>query len=144
MKIILLQNIKSLGSAGDVREVADGYARNFLFPRKLAEIATPEAVAKANETKKKTEEQEKKELEKLKILAQKYRNQEIIISMKEKKGKLFGSVGKKEIAEKLGGEIKEDMVELGENIKEVGEKEAIINFGDNIKAKIKVNIQGEK
>lgn len=143
MKIILLQNVKSLGSAGDVKEVADGYARNFLFPRKLAEGATQEAVDRAAQIKKKTEEQKNKETEKLRKTAEEIEGREIIIKAREKGGKLFGSIGKREIAEKLGNDFLEQMIELEENIKETGEKSVTINFGGSIKAKISVKIMGE-
>lgn len=144
MKIILLQNVKNLGQTGDIKEVADGYARNFLLPKKLAEIATKETVEKAVRIKQETEKLKNKRIEELKNLANKLEGRKIIIKVKEKSGKLFGSVGKKEIAEKLGNGIGEDMIELEENIKETGIKEIEINLGSNIKTKIKINIQGEK
>lgn len=142
MKIILLQNIKNLGQTGDIKEVTDGYARNFLLPKKLAEMATREAVEKAVKVKQKTEELKNKKTEELKNLAKKLEGEEIVIKVKEKDGKLFGSVGKKEIAEKMGNMVNENMVELEENIKETGVKNVSINFGNNIKAKININVQG--
>lgn len=144
MKIILLQDIKSLGSAGDIKEVADGYARNFLLPKKLAEKATKEAVEKAIRKKQETEELKDRRTEELSNLAKKLEGKEIVIKVKEKNGKLFGSIGRKEIAENMGNEINEDMIELKENIKETGGKEVKINLGDNINMKIKVLITGEK
>ncbi len=143
MKIILLQDIKNLGQAGDIKEVADGYARNFLIPQKLAETATKEAVEKATRKKQETEELKNKKTEELKNLAKKLEGKEIVIKAKEKDGKLFGSIGRKEIAENLGNEINEDMIELKENIKEIGVKKININFGNDIKAKIIINIAGE-
>lgn len=144
MKVILLQDIKSLGNAGDVKEVADGYARNFLIPQKLAEAATKEAVGKVVKKKQETKELKNKKTEELKNLAKKLEGEKVVIKVKEKDGKLFGSVGKKEIAKNLGDEINENMIELKENIKETGEKEVRINLGNNIKVKIKVLITGEK
>ncbi len=143
MKIILLQDIKNLGDAGDVKEVTDGYARNFLLPKKLAEMATKEAIKKATKKKQKTKELQNEKTEELKTLAKKLEGKKIVIKAKEKDGKLFGSVGKKEIAENLGNEINEDMIELEENIKEIGKKEIIINFGSSIKIKVIVNVAGE-
>lgn len=144
MKVILIENVNNLGNTGDVKEVADGYARNFLIPQKMAEIATGEAVGKAARIKQETEELKNKRTEELKNSAKKIEGKKIIIKAKTKGEKLFGSVGKKEIAEKLGNGISEDMVELEENIKATGEKNIDVNLGSNIKAKIKVNIQGEK
>jgi len=143
MRVILLQDIKSLGNAGDIKEVANGYARNFLLPKKLAEMATKEAVEKVTKKRQKTEELKNKETEELKNLAKKLEGKKIVIKAREKGGKLFGSVGKKEIAEKLGNEISEDMIELKENIKETSKKNVNINFGDNIKTEIIVNVIGK-
>src|SRR4030042_5245015 len=143
MKIILLQDVKNLGNTGDIKEVSGGYARNFLIPGKLAESAKKEAVAKAAIKKQEAEELKNKKTEELKNLAKELEGREIIIKVKEKGGKLFGSVGKKEIAENLGDKISEDMIELKENIKETGKKEIIVNFGNNIKTKMTVNIAGD-
>ncbi len=143
MKIILLQDMKNLGVAGDIKEVADGYAGNFLIPKKLAEPATREAAEKTAIKKRETEKLKNKEIEKLRNLAKELEGREIIIKAKEKGGKLFGSIGKKEIAEKLGNEISEDMIELKENIKEIGEKRINIDFGNDIKARIIINVVGE-
>lgn len=143
MKIILLQDIKNLGRTGDIKEVADGYARNLLLPKKLAEIATHEAVEKIKKEKETAQKTEAKLLEDLKKRAGEISDKEITIKAKEKGGKLFGSIGKREIAEKLGSGVIEDMIELKENIKGIGVKNVIINFGNNIKAKITVNVRGE-
>ncbi len=143
MKIILLQNIKGLGNISDTKDVADGYARNFLFPKKLAIVATPEAIKKTNAEKEGRIEENKKELEKIQKLAREISSKEIIIKMKEKKGKLFGSVGKNEIAKKMGSGIVEDMIELKENIKETGKREIVVNFGNNIRTRITINVLGE-
>lgn len=143
MKIILLKDVKNSGNAGDVKEVSDGYARNFLIPQKIAEAATKENIEKAVVKKREAEKLKNRQTEELKKLTEKLEGKEIAIKVKEKSGKLFGSVGKKEIAEKLGNEISEKMIELTENVKDVGKKEVIINFGNNIKTGIIVNIIGE-
>lgn len=146
MKVILIQDIKNLGKTGDIKEVTDGYARNFLLPKKLAEIATPEATKKVEKIKEEQIEREKEDLEKKQKLATELEGREIIIRAKEKKGKLFGSIGKKEIAKELamiGFEIGEKMIEIKEPIKETGKKEIIIKLGHNIEVCIKLVIQGE-
>lgn len=147
MKIILLQSIKGLGNIGDIKDVADGYARNFLFPKKLAAIATPEAVKITNAEKEERVEENKKELEKIQKLAEEIKDKKIVIQAKEKKGKLFGSVGVKEIAqelEKLGFSIDEKRIILGKPIKEIGEINITIELGNNIKTQIKVIIEGDR
>ena len=115
MKIILLENVKNLGKAGDAKVVSDGYARNFLLSKKLAEMATPEALKKAEKLKEQGDQKEKGELEKNQALAVAISGKEIVIKSKEKDGKLFGSVGKKEIIKELknqGIEIKEEAIML--------------------------------
>ena len=66
MKIVLLADVKNIGKCGEIKNVADGFARNFLFPKKLAEIATDQAVKKAETAKQKQVENAKKNLERLK------------------------------------------------------------------------------
>jgi large subunit ribosomal protein L9 len=146
MKIILLENVKNLGKTGDVKGVSDGYARNFLLPRKLAEMATPEALKKAEKLKEQGIQKEKEELEKNQALADAISGKEIVIKSKEKDGKLFGSVGKKEIIKELkdrGIKIEEEVIVLDAPIKEIGEKEVPIKFEHGIETTIKVIIEGE-
>lgn len=146
MKVILIQDIKNLGKTGDIKEVTDGYARNFLLPKKLAEIATPEATKKVEKIKEVQIEREKEDLEKNQKLATELEGREILIRAKEKNGKLFGSVGAKEIAKelaKIGFEIGEKMIEIKEPIKELGEKDVTVKLEHNIEACIKLVIQGE-
>lgn len=126
MKVILLRDVPSIGRKYEVKNVSNGYARNFLFSRKLAEIATNQAI-QALELKKKQQNKEKeiqedlfvKNLEKLDGLK---------LEIKEKsneKGHLFAAIKPENIAkilaEKLSIVIPKDMIELDRPIKEVGE-----------------------
>jgi large subunit ribosomal protein L9 len=147
MKIILLQDVKNLGKKNDVKEVSDGYARNFLFPKKLAEPATEAAVKKAEI--KKTQEKSLKESENdaLKSLAEKLKNIKIILKAKEKKGKLFGSITAKEIAKEIQKEnlaVPEKCIILDEAIKKIGEYEIKIVLAPEIKTVIKLEVMGEE
>jgi large subunit ribosomal protein L9 len=146
MKVILLENVKNLGIAGDIKEVSDGYARNFLVPRKLAEMATPETLKKAEKLKEQGIQKEKEELKNSRQLASKINEKEIVIRSKEKDGKLFGSVGIKEIIKELknqGIEIKGEYVILDAPIKETGERKVLIKFDNKTEATIKIIIEGE-
>ncbi len=100
MKVILLQDVKKLGKKGDVIEASDGYARNFLFPRKLAEQATDNAMHIVN-TKKENERKKKlAEMEAAQKLAAELKGQEITIEAKSgDNGRLFGAITNKDIAE---------------------------------------------
>jgi len=146
MKIILLENVKNLGKAGDIKEVSNGYARNFLLPGKLAELATPETLKKSEKLKKQGIQKEKEELKNNQELAAVIDGREIVIKSKEKDGKLFGSVGVKEIIKELKNqeiEIKEESIILDAPIKETGEKNVLIKLDHGIEAAIKVIVEGE-
>ncbi|MDQ1284040.1 MAG: large subunit ribosomal protein [Patescibacteria group bacterium] len=146
MKIILLQDIKSLGKQNDIKDVSEGYARNFLLPKKLAAIATEEAV-KIAETKKEEEKAAgKAKLEKLRELAEKLKNKRIVLKKREKKGKLFGSITAKDIASELEKEnlaVPEKSIIIKEAIKKTGEYEIRITLAPEVEAKIKLEVTGE-
>lgn len=143
MKIILLQDIKNFGKTGDIKEVADGYARNFLFPKKLARLATQKNIYEAKKQKELAQQKTNEEITRLTKMAQTLSNCKYEIKAKGKNGKLFGSVSKKEIAAKIGHGITEEMIELSENIKKIGEKNIKLNFGHNITTNVIIEIKEE-
>ncbi|MDO8529778.1 MAG: 50S ribosomal protein L9 [bacterium] len=146
MKVILNGNIENLGAFGEIKEVSDGYARNFLIPQKKAAAATPEAVKRVEKMRKEITEKEEKGKENLEKLAKEIQGKKITIKSKAKKGKLFGSVTVKDIAEELKKEnfsINEDAIILEKPIKETGEKEVVIELGKNIKTKILLVVEEE-
>ncbi len=141
MKIVLLQDVKKIGKVGEVANVADGYARNFLFPQKLAEIATEKALAEVKKNEKqKIREEKEKQAEREKII-KKISGKKIIIKTKGEDGKLFGSVGVKEISEAIGNGVKAENIVLDKPIKKVGEQEITIKFAGGMKAKITLLIE---
>ena len=100
MKVILLQDVKKLGKKGDVIEASDGYARNFLFPRKLAEEATANALHVVNAKKENERKKKLAELEAAQKLASELKGKEVIINAKAgENGRLFGAITNKDIAE---------------------------------------------
>jgi large subunit ribosomal protein L9 len=144
MKVILLDNINNLGKRGEIKEVAEGYARNFLLPKKLVEQATAEAIEKIKQSQEKNSELEKTELKKLERIASEIKGEKIIIKAKTEKEKLFGSIGTKEISQELKKQdfdIDEKFIILKDPIKKIGEKELVIDFGKNIKTKITVMVE---
>lgn len=147
MKIILLEDVKSLGKKGDVKEVAEGYGRNFLIPKKMAAFATPEAVKNAEALKVEKRQKEVAKLENLRNIAGKLKSQEIILKAKEKDGKLFGSITPKDISVSLGSrgfDISEKAIIIKEAIKKTGQYEIAINLGQGIEAKFNLIVEGEK
>lgn len=145
MKVILTQDVKNLGRTGDMKEVADGYARNFLIPKGLAVEATSGKIKETEEKKQSMEKQKKKELEQAEELKAKLhgRNLEIKVKVGES-SKLFGAVTPKEIAgviaEEMGIKIDKKKIELAEPIKHLGEYEVKIKIYPGVQAEIKLII----
>ncbi len=146
MKIILTEDVKNLGKKGDILETADGYARNYLIPKNLARIATQEAEEKNKIQKEEKIKKEKIELENIQKLASLIEGKEFIIKAKEKAGKLFGSIGAKEISlslKKEGLEVKEKEIKIIEPIKELGEYKIEIELDHGIETYITVLVESE-
>ena len=146
MKVILLKDVKNIGKAGELKNVNDGYARNFLLPKGMVDMAT-EGVLKRVERVKATEKKQLVETEKeMKELAKKIKGKKIVIKTKEKDGKLFGSINGKEIAKellKLDPRITEKMFSVDAPIKEIGEKEISLELYSDINVKVIVSVEGE-
>lgn len=147
MQIILLQDVKNLGKKGELKNVSDGYARNFLFAKKLAEAATKEATERIVTQRKKEKTAEFENLEKLKKLASDLKDKLIEIRAKGKDGKLFGSISAKDILKEistLGFAISEKEVMLPEaHIKEIGEYEIKISLANGIETKVRLKVSEE-
>ena len=148
MRIILLQDVENLGKKYEIKEVKDGYARNFLIPKGLAKIATDETL-KWLETQKEIEAKKaEEELKKIQERATAIDGQEIIIPVKiGEDGQLFESITSQKISEKLkelGFEVKKPQIELIEPIKELGEFPVKIKFEHNLEAEIRVIVIEEK
>lgn len=148
MKVILLQDIEKIGKKDEVKEVADGFARNFLIPKKLAIIATSKELEKLRKRKEQIEKMRKEEEEKIKGLAERIKGLEIVLKEKvNPEGKLYGSVGREKIASLLkenGFGIDENKVDLVEPIKDTGKFEVEINLFPDLKTKIKLKIIAEE
>ncbi|MBO8159644.1 50S ribosomal protein L9 [Thermosyntropha sp.] len=145
MKVILTQDIKQLGRAGDIKEVSDGYARNYLIPKGLAVEATAGKIKEVEEKKKSQERQKMKELEQAKELQKKLNGKEITIKAKTgDNDRLFGAVTPKEIAEAINKEFKVSIdkkkIEIGEPIKHLGEYNLKIKIYPGVQAEIKVKV----
>lgn len=147
MKVILTKDVENLGKEGEVKEVADGFARNFLFPKNMAEPATDAAIQNAEVKKKKKAESAKLELEVAQKLAEQLEGRELYIKVKEEEGKLFGSVNEKTIAKSFKDEgisINPESIKLVEPIKEMGEYDAQISLDHGLEANIRIILVGEE
>ncbi len=148
MRIILLKDVKNLGKTDDVKEVACGYARNFLFPRGLAVNASEKKLLELRrklEAKTKIAEAEAKIA---KELVKKLAGFKLEISSKiGKTGKLFGSITPLKITKLLlkeGFEVKKEQIILKGPIKELGKYDIIIDLGHELKEKVRVIVKEEK
>ena len=138
MKVILQQDVKGQGKKGELKEVSDGYARNFLLPRKLAILATPENKAELE----KQERARLKKLEEDKALANEIASKlgSVIVRIQAKSGgsggKLFGAITSKEISEALanqhGIEVEKNKIIQDEQIKNFGPHEVKCKLGFEI------------
>jgi large subunit ribosomal protein L9 len=148
MKVLLIQDVKGLGKAGEVKEVKPGYGQNFLIKKGFAKPATPEIIAEHEAELKRKAQEEAAELARLKALAQKLDKLEIIITKKlGQNGHLFGAVTKDEIAHALkeqhGIEIDKKHITDKTAIKSIGEHEVDLKLGHGIHATLHVDVQGE-
>ncbi len=150
MQVILLQNIKGVGRIGDIKNVADGYGRNYLLANKLAKVANDGTMKEVEALKKKAEAQEKIALEKVKEVAEIAKDIVLEFTKKASKtGKLFASLTKEEVAEELskaiGGKVDPDSLnfkEHGEHIKQSGEHMIEVELAPGIKTEIKTIVKG--
>lgn len=145
MKVILLKNVAKLGKAYEIKEVADGYATNYLFAKGLAKPADKQGLINAKTQRALLAEKATQELEKSAKVAQEITGLEVEIAMKVgDKGQLFEKVNPKKIAARLkemGYEIAPDQVILSAIIEEAGEYEVKIVFEHNLEALIKVIVE---
>ncbi len=149
MKVILQQDVKGQGKKGEMIEVSDGYARNFLFPKKLAAAATADNINTMKLQEKARLAQIEREKEAARKISKKLEGCMVKIFAKAgDNGKLFGSVTAKEIAEALekqfGISIEKNKIVLSDNIKAFGTYEAKCKLGYEISGKINVVVTEEK
>ena len=146
MKVILLQDVKSVGKKGDIVEVSDGYAKNFIFKKKLG---TPADSKNLNDLKLKKANEEKvaaENLEAARALAKEIEAKTVTVSLKAGEGdKPFGSVSSKEIAqeakEQFGLDIDKKKIVLAEPIKAFGTHEVAIKLHPSVTATLKVKVE---
>jgi large subunit ribosomal protein L9 len=142
MKIILLQDVKNFGKKFDIKEVKDGYARNFLLPSKLAIVATPNELERLKSEKARQDDEREKRVAHIKTEAEKLKDSVLEFKLKTgKKGEAFGSIGKKDIERELSVRgLSEAKVELAKPFKTLGEHSVQIDLGEGIKTNVSIKI----
>ena len=148
MKVLLLKDVKGTGKAGQIVEVADGYANNFLLPKKLAKFANNSVLNEDKQNKSSFDFHKKEELDKCKALAEKIKSVQLNMSIKlGANGKAFGSITNKEISDefnKLGFDIDKKKISIADgSIKSEGKFQITIKLHPEVDVKIYVLVKGE-
>lgn len=148
MKVLLLKDVYNVGRAGDVKKVADGYARNFLIPQKMAVLATAGAMTHVERIRASAEKQRQILNEEMAGLAEKIQGLELLFKAKVgESGKLFGSITQQMVAdaisEKIGAEVDRHRVE-SQPLREVGEHMVKIRLTFDLIPEVKVIIENEE
>lgn len=147
MKVVLLKDVKGTGKKGEIKEVADGYAKNFLLKNGFAVIANASAVNENNRQKEAVAYHKEMEKQEAVKLGENLKEKKIVLKIKcGENGKTFGSVTAKEIAETLkkeGFDVDKRKIEVREPIKTVGEYQISIKLHSEVVVKINLEVVAE-
>lgn len=146
MKVILLEDVKSLGKKGEVVNVNDGYARNLLFKKNLGIEATKQNLNDLKLQKQNNDKLEAERLQEAKDLAKELEQKEVVLAIRAgSDGRVFGSVSTKEIAEaakeQLGYELDKKKMQLKEAIKSIGTFQVPVKLHPKVTAQLKVVVK---
>ncbi len=148
MKVLLIKDVKSLGKTGEIKEVKDGYGKNFLIAKGFARHATPEVIAEWEEAQRRKAEAEAKEIAELTARKEKLASIEVVVPKKlGDTGHLFGAVTKEEIAKHLhddhGIDIDKKQIEIKKPIKMTGKHDVDVKLGHGIHATLHLNVTAQ-
>lgn len=148
MEVILIQDVDNLGAANEVVKVRNGYARNFLIPRKIALEANPSNLKQLEERMKQVRKKEEKMLAEINVVISKLSESPLKVGAKTgTSGKIFGSVTalqlSRAIREQKGYEIDRKKITLPEEVKELGAYKATIDFGNGKSTEVDFEVVGE-
>jgi large subunit ribosomal protein L9 len=148
MKVILLQNVDDLGKEWEIKNVADGYARNFLIPKGLAKPAGPKDIADAEKRRVEQEARAESDLKQFEGMAAKLDGYEVKIRVKVgEEGQLFSQVSVKQIVDALeqeGFNVTEKQIKTPDPIKELGEFLVTLEFDHGLESEIRVIVEAEE
>ncbi|MBU1130681.1 50S ribosomal protein L9 [Patescibacteria group bacterium] len=148
MQVILLKEVKSLGQKGEVKNVADGYARNFLLPQKLAGLVTKNIEEQIIKGRRSSQIKQEKEEQKSHEFLDKIKNKKLTFQAKaNKEGKLFASITRDQIVKKINEsyqlDVTEKNIELPQTLKQLGEYKINVKLKDK-EAEISIIIKAEE
>lgn len=145
MKVIFVKDVKGVASRGDVKDVADGYARNFLFPQHAAVVASVQVIAQMKGEEEAERRHAEKELNKLQEAAGRLDGEEVVIGVKTNgDGTLYAAVREQQIVvalKKLGHTVKPNQVVLKTPLKSLGEHTISVRFGHGLEAEVRVVVE---
>jgi large subunit ribosomal protein L9 len=149
MKVVFLEDVPNVAKAGQIKEVADGYGKNFLIPRKLAMPAKPQDIQAVEAQIKARARIAAKTESEMNALASELQGKEITLTARVgQQDRLYGSITSADISAGLvkafGAIVDKRKIELTEPIRQAGSHDVTIKFGKDIAARIKVNVVGEE
>ncbi|OGH88943.1 MAG: 50S ribosomal protein L9 [Candidatus Magasanikbacteria bacterium RIFOXYD2_FULL_36_9] len=144
MQVVLLQDVKGVGKADEIKDVSEGYARNFLFPKHLAVQALDKNIKELGERKRKESKESERELQELQGLAGRLDELEIVVKEKASEtGLLYASVGPQRLAQDLqkrGFKVTKNQIQ-NLNIKKAGEYRVKVKLNHGLEAQITVRVE---
>ena len=148
MRVVFLDDVENAGRAGEIKEVKDGYARNYLLPRKLAAAANAATVQQAEAKARAIAKEQEKLDDAARAVAAKLSGSPLVLTARVgSEGRLFGSVTSSDIAEELSkrgaGTVDHRQVALAQPIKEIGRYDIDVSLTRNVKVSVAVEVQGE-
>lgn len=146
MRVLLLKDVKGLGRAGEIKEVAGGYARNYLLPNKLVQPVTEGAVKQAQHIKEATASKQERKATEAKALAARLDGQTVTFKARSGEGeRLYGSITSADIADALaraiGQPVDRKLVEIPQPIKTLGQHRAVVKVGPGLVANVFIFVE---
>ena len=144
MKVLLLQDVKAQGKKGEIIEISDGYARNFVIKKGLGIEATPAIINEKNQKDAANARRKQQELEAAQALAKELKGKKIEVEIKcGENGKLFGALTAKEISEALaksGYDVDKKKIEIKDSIRDFGEFEVVLRLYSEVTQTLKIQV----
>jgi large subunit ribosomal protein L9 len=149
MKVIFIEDVPNVARAGDIKDVADGYARNFLIPKKLAAAATTRSIDEAKKQMEKRARQRAETEAELRLVAAEIDGKEVVVTAKTGgKEKLYGSVTSEDISTAIENtfavSVDKRKIEIAEPIRQVGTYDVVVRLGTDIVPTVKVTVKEQE
>lgn len=149
MKVILTKDVQNLGSAGDIKDVADGYARNFLIPGGYVSVVTRDIIKQSERIKEENKKLAEEGLKTTEELSRKMEGMSVMVKAKaDKSGKLYAAIKEEEvlkvIMDKGFKDIDKNKIIFKEPIKEIGEHEIIVNLNHGLESRLNLIVENDK